>query len=271
MAITRDVDQQAEDRPPSLPVSAVAGEDLARILECERRIINAWPAPTTLILGDWVLRMANGYSGRANSVSALVAGASLDDAALATIESLYRAEGLPPIIRITPLVATETQARILARGYRMRDTSFGMLAALAGREAPNADIHIAPQANPTWVNGVCALQADNKSNAQHLATIVANIRMPAAFATLLVDGQPVAYGMSVAEGAMAEIGSVVVQPARRGRGHGRVLVEALMAWGRASGCDTAFLQVDRSNAVGIRLYEALGFATLYSYETRVLP
>ncbi len=50
------------------------------VAACERRIVNAWPAPTTLIIGDWVVRMANGYSGRANSASPLSAGADLSDA-----------------------------------------------------------------------------------------------------------------------------------------------------------------------------------------------
>ena len=75
--------------------------DLAFVLACERRIVNAWPAPATLLIDDWVVRFANGYSGRANSASPTVAGAEMDDETLALIEELYRADGLPPCVRLT--------------------------------------------------------------------------------------------------------------------------------------------------------------------------
>ena len=66
------------------------------VLGCERRIINAWPALSTLIVGDWVLRFANGYSGRGNSATPLSYGAELDATMLDLIEELYRADGLVP-------------------------------------------------------------------------------------------------------------------------------------------------------------------------------
>ena len=55
---------------------------------CESRIVNAWPAPATLVIDDWVVRFANGYSGRANSASALQADAEMDEATLALVEKL---------------------------------------------------------------------------------------------------------------------------------------------------------------------------------------
>ncbi|RYE31750.1 MAG: GNAT family N-acetyltransferase, partial [Hyphomicrobiales bacterium] len=63
-------------------------DNSALVLGCERRIINAWPALSTLIVGDWVLRFANGYSGRANSATPLSYGAALDAAMLDLIEEL---------------------------------------------------------------------------------------------------------------------------------------------------------------------------------------
>jgi hypothetical protein len=47
--------------------------DIGLVLECERRIVNAWPSPATLLIGDWVVRFASGYSGRANSATPLKA------------------------------------------------------------------------------------------------------------------------------------------------------------------------------------------------------
>jgi len=248
-----------------------ARDDLLLMVECERRIVNAWPAPATLVIGDWVLRFASGYSGRANSASALRPEAELTEADFGLIEELYRVDGLPPCIRLTPLVAEATRAVAQARGYKLRDASFGMIGGLdETMAAPEPDLQIEARPSQEWIAGVAARQTGPKANAAQLAAIVEKVRLPAAFTTLLIDGEPVGYGMSVAERGMAEIGSVIVDPDHRGKGLGRRLILGLMGWARAQGCSAAYLQVDQSNAVALRLYESLGFRKLYAYETRII-
>lgn len=252
-------------------MTATIETDLPLVLECERRIVNAWPAPATLLIGDWVVRFASGYSGRANSASPLRAGAELDEATLALIEELYRSDGLPPCIRLTPLVGDATRAAVSARGYRVRDASFGMLGRLDGVAAEiEPDIQLEARASQEWIAGVAARQEGAKANSVHLAAIVERVRLPAAFATLVVAGEPVAYGMAVAERGMAEIGSVVVDHAHRGQGHGRRIIAGLMGWAKAMAAQNVYLQVDQTNAIALGLYDSLGFRRLYAYETRVL-
>lgn len=241
------------------------------VLECERRVVNAWPAPSTMLIGDWVVRFASGYSGRANSASPLAPGAELDDATLDMIEELYRADGLPPSIRLTPLVGEDTLQRVLARGYRLKDASFGLIAELNGTEsAIEPDIQIEARPSQDWIAGVSSHQVEAKRNEAQLAAIVEKVRLPAAFATLLLAGEPVAYGMSVVERGMAEIGSVIVDPNHRGHGLGRRLVTGLMSWAGLMGAGTGYLQVDQTNEVALGLYAGLGYRRLYGYETRIL-
>lgn len=245
--------------------------DLRLTLECERRIVNAWPSPATLLIGDWVVRFAGGYSGRANSASPLKPGAELDEATFALIEELYRADGLPPCLRLTPLVGEATRAMALARGYRVRDASFGLIRSLDDiKPEPEPDLQMEARPSREWIAGVAARQPGIKADADKLAAIVEAVRLPAAFATWLVAGEPVAFGMSVAERGMAELGSIVVDPAHRGHGFGRRLVAGLMGWARTMEAESAYLQVDQTNAVALNLYRSLGFRQLYAYETRVL-
>lgn len=252
-------------------MTVLSQDDLALARACEQRIVNAWPSVSTLIIGEWVVRFANGYSGRANAATPLVPGAELDDAMLALIEELYRADALPPCIRLTPLVGEQTRERVLARGYRVKDASFGMITALDGIDpAIEPDIEIDARPEAEWIAGAAARQTGSKTNADHLTQIVERIRLPAAFATLTIAGEPVAWGMSVAERGMAEIGMIVVDPAHRGRGFGRRIVSGLMAWARSQDCASAYLQVDQKNATARGLYESLGYRVLYGYETRVL-
>ncbi|MGO4664617.1 GNAT family N-acetyltransferase [Bosea sp. 2RAB26] len=245
--------------------------DPACIAECERRIVNAWPAPSTLLIGDWVVRFANGYSGRANSASPLKPEAELDDATLELIEEFYKADGLPPCVRLTPLISAATRERILARGYRLKDASFGLIADLDGKP-PEVEPALQIEARPSrdWIAGVTSHQTGSRRSETKLAAIVEKVRLPAAFATLFHGGEPVAYGMCVAERGMAEIGSIVVDPGHRGQGLGRRMVSGLMSWAQLLDCDRAYLQVDQTNAVAISLYASLGFRRLYAYETRIL-
>ena len=37
---------------------------LAEVAACEERIVNCWPAPSTLLIEGFAVRFANGYSGR---------------------------------------------------------------------------------------------------------------------------------------------------------------------------------------------------------------
>jgi ribosomal protein S18 acetylase RimI-like enzyme len=245
--------------------------DMALVGACETRIVNAWPAPTTLLLDGWVARFAHGYSGRANSVSSLRPGGDLDEATLAFVEDLYRRAGLAPRIRFTPLVAEDARRRLAGRGYRVETASFGMVAELdAARHAPVAGMIAADHADDDWIAGVCAHQTGNKRSRDHLAAIVRGVRLPAAFATLMHEGRPAAYAMSVAERGMAEIGAVIVDETLRGRGLGKTLMMGLMGWAAAQGCHLAYLQVDQSNGLAFDIYRRLGFRTLYAYETRIL-
>ena len=245
--------------------------DLRLALACEQRIINAWPAPATLLIGDWIVRFANGYSGRANSASPMAQGAELDETTLALIEELYRADGLQPCIRLTPLTGEATRQAVIARGYRVKDASFGMIASLEDFEiAPDAELQIEARPSVEWIAGVAARQSGVKTHVGNLAAIVEKVRLPAAFATMLIAGEPIAYGMAVAERGMAEIGSIMVDSGHRGRGLGRRLVCGLMGWARTMACASAYLQVDQTNAVAIGLYASLGYRRLYGYETRIL-
>ncbi|WP_100962545.1 GNAT family N-acetyltransferase [Bosea sp. FBZP-16] len=245
--------------------------DTALVSACETRIVNAWPAPTTLVVDQWVVRFANGYSGRANSASSLREDGDMDETTLAFVEGLYRQAGLPPRIRFTPLVAESARRRFAERGYRIETASFGMVAELDPNLHPPAPgMLTTAQAEDAWIDGVCAHQTGAKRNREHLAAIVSGVRVPAAFATLLHEGRPAAYAMSVAERGMAEIGAVIVDEALRGKGLGKQMMLGLMGWAAEQGCSQAYLQVDQSNGLAFEMYKRLGFRTVYAYETRML-
>ncbi|MGL4241540.1 MAG: GNAT family N-acetyltransferase [Beijerinckiaceae bacterium] len=235
----------------------------------EERLVNVWPAVETLLMDGWAVRFANGYSGRANSASAIVQDAVLTPRLLDEIERLYRAAGLPPQVRVTPVCDASVEPLLLARGYAVKDRSRIMalpLDAHRGR-APDIRVRLEVSPSPAWIAGVCSHQSPDKRNEDHLLAIVGRIRGPAAFGALEVDGRTVGFGMCAVDRGWAEIGSVVLDAAMRGRGLGRATVDALLAWASGKGADNAFLQVDERNAVARGLYASQGFRDLAGYMT----
>jgi ribosomal protein S18 acetylase RimI-like enzyme len=96
--------------------------------------------------------------------------------------------------------------------------------------------------------------------------MLANIVPETGFgAALDAGGQPVAFGLGVVERGHVGLFDIVSDPQRRRAGHGRRLVEGLMAWGRARGASRAYLQVVAGNARAIALYDSLGFREVYRH------
>jgi ribosomal protein S18 acetylase RimI-like enzyme len=243
--------------------------DLALVAALEKRMFNAWPAVETLVLDDWLLRWAHGYSKRANSASALVAGADADDALIEAIEERCHNWRHRVCFRLTPLAAPTLDARLAARGYEQIERSCVMLAPLNPGFTADPRVSFAPAPPDGWLVANAAAYGGDRADHRALSAIVSRIRMPAAFASLALGAAIVAWGIAVAERGYVALQDIVVDPAQRGKGLGLVLVTSLMAWGRSQGATQAYLQVRDTNAVARRLYFDLGFTDAYIYTHRV--
>lgn len=240
--------------------------DLDEIEACEQRLVNLWPSVDFIHLGKWGLRFANGYSGRANSASALWRGADLSRAEIGYIVSLFRGAGLQPAIRLTPLADNSLAARLEGMGWHRRTASTGMIAGASNTWAAAPIVTFDAKVTTEWLDGVSRLQPDpTKASPEHLGAIVSRIRTGAGFATIHHDGAPVGYGMVSCDRGYAEIGSIILAPAARGKGLGRTLVESMLAHGVSLGAEKVFLQVEQGNTPAENLYRSLGFRFLYPY------
>src|SRR5919109_4074735 len=93
--------------------------------------------------------------------------------------------------------------------------------------------------------------------------ILDRIGPPAGFALLELDGIPAAIGMGVLERSWLGIFSMGTKPEFRRRGAATAVLRALAEWASTRGGEHAYLQVERSNDAGHRLYEHAGFQTAY--------
>ncbi len=112
------------------------------IPDLEQRAALGWRAPEEGPLGDWLLRAAGGFTGRANSaLAAGDPGRPLDRAA-AAVREWYEARGLPAMIAVphpTGLPQAAAAGHFLARqGWGVRSGAATVMTAPAGQVARTA-------------------------------------------------------------------------------------------------------------------------------------
>jgi len=245
------------------------------VIELELAADEAWPAPVRDRLGSWLLRGAQGWTGRANS--ALPVGdpdRPLPEAVDAVLR-WYAGQGQQALVN-TPLpLAAPVGAELDRRGWTARPPVLvqtvplsGLLAAAPPRaEPPVVELTRAP--DPGWLAVTTGRKGTFPPAAMQVLTEVVQVR----FARVRIDGRVVAAGRGTVTGAGRWLGLTlieVVDEARR-RGLAGQLVRALAEWGAEVGASRAFLQVEQHNTAAVTLYRRLGFTTHHTYLTREAP
>ncbi|MGN9779119.1 GNAT family N-acetyltransferase [Micromonospora sp. H33] len=238
----------------------------------------AWPAPTRARLGDWLLRSADGWTGRANSALPVGDPDRPLPAALDAVERWYADLGQPARVN-TPLpLAAPVGAELDARGWTSSPAvlvqtvplSTLTAAAPASRaDRPALDVGLATAPSADWLAIAAGRKGGLPDAARHVLTAVAQVRFAEVYAgdTLVAVGR----GTVTAGGRWLGLSLIEVLPQARRQGLARRVIHALAGWGAAAGATDAFLQVEQRNTAAVALYRALGFTTHHTYLTRVAP
>ncbi len=246
--------------------------DHSLIISLESRLINAWPSFDYGAYDGWILRLADGYSKRANSATPFVPGADLDDALIDTMVARFLDANVRPTFRLNGLEAPEADSRLEMRGFREIEPTCVLTAPIRdGDCVVDPEVRLEPRVSKRWVREAAQSYGGDKADDATLMKIVSRIHQKTTFATLSLDEQPVAWGLGVVERGYVGLYDIVVSPDLRGIGLGRRVVASLIAWGCGEGAHTAYLQVREENEIARSLYGALGFGTAYRYTHRVMP
>jgi len=237
----------------------------------EEASLNAWPALHQLLYDGWIIRLSNGYTKRANSVTPLYPSALEVEQNIAYCERLYRQQGLPPIFRLTSHACPPgLDEALAARGYRVMDPT------LVWRLDLSPDALSPPSASwrqttlEEWLLTYTRLSGGAPGSAPKHAEILRAIALPTLYARLDgAGGEPVACGLAVLEGDLVGLFDLVTDPAARRRGHGTALLLGMLHWAASEGARHAYLQVVRDNAPARALYDRLGFRQVYHYWYRL--
>jgi GNAT superfamily N-acetyltransferase len=246
--------------------------DHSLIIGLESRLLNAWPSFDYQTYDGWILRLANGYSKRANSVTPFLPGASLDDELIDYMTARFVEANVRPTFRLNGVEAPNTDEMLKLRGFKEIEPTHVLTASITQGDCElDPEVDLEPQVSKRWVRAAAESYGGDKADDDTLMKIVSRIRQTTAFATLSLDDRPVAWGLGVVERGYVGLYDIVVAPDLRGIGLGRRVVASLMAWGCGQGAHTAYLQVREENEIARSLYGALGFGTAYRYTHRVMP
>jgi ribosomal protein S18 acetylase RimI-like enzyme len=240
-----------------------------RVEALERAAARHWQAPDIEPLGEWQLRAAAGFTGRANSALPLGdPGCPLPEAVTA-VEQWYRARDLRPMIVLPDGAGPAHLKNLLTeRAWFPRPgPAFVMLADTESLPASKAEVEFTPEPDAAFLGLY-------RYRGQDLPPIARTLLMSApwqAFGSIRRDGQAVAVGrVSVAED-LGVLTAVEVDPAYHRQGLGTAITAGLAAAAAAQGAQRILLQVETGNDPARALYLRCGFQDSHRYQYMMAP
>ncbi len=231
----------------------------------EHACFAAWPALEEARFEGWLLRAANGLSRRANSANPLGSHSQNLPAILAACEWFYRARSLSVILRLPSFIDPAIEERARALHYRAEGETLVMHTPIDSARA-EADVTVEISNTPTedWFHAISRLQDYSPEKFASYRRVVGLMSVPAGYALVRHEGRAVSAAYGAMSDGLLVFESVVTDKDHRGKGHGRRMLAALIAWGRAAGAQGVCLQVQADNPA-VALYAGLGLQPLYRY------
>jgi hypothetical protein len=239
----------------------------------EELSMNAWPALQTMLYDGWVLRFADGYTRRANSINPIYSSADDVGDKIRTCESLYHDRGLKVVFKITSAVYPADLDAVLAdHGYAVdAQTSVQTLDLGSTDQLSAQGVALAESLSDDWLSAFREMSGIPAQRGPLLKQMLHSIAPATCFAAIRHGDRTIACGLGVLQAGFVGLFDIVTHPSARRQGYGTQLVSSILAWARQRGARTAYLQVMLNNAPALRLYSKLGFGEIYQYWYRVKP
>lgn len=255
---------------PGADIFDAAEPVTADILALDRLAIAAWPAPVQHHQNGWAYRFANGISRRANSVAPLPVSQDFDlEENIQHVETFYLERNLQPRFQLSPAASPDGLDQVLAkRGYEI-ETPVSIQITSADHVARASAISDNIRLDTSPLDGWWACY--EKGHARDAEAIISNARDRALFASWHDSTDKIqGIGLGVVGGNWLGVFAMWTHPDHRRKGIGSEIIAALAKSMVDRGGLGVYLQVEESNETAKRLYEKIGFRTLYGYHYRTL-
>ncbi len=238
----------------------------------EELAANAWPGLRTALVDGWVVRFADGYSRRANSVLPLRGGDTPLDVRIGRCEALFRRQGMDPVFKLYPEAEPGgLDGELERRGYTRHACTSVMVLGDLGRPCPVLPGGTAQSQSEHLTDPWFGVYASDHAGTNLAAAraIMEHIVPERRFVLLSRDGIPAACALAVIEDGWAGVFDVVVRKDLRGHGLGRLVMERTLAVAAELGARQSYLQVMDENRTAVNLYRSMGYRAAYPYWYRV--
>lgn len=228
-----------------------------------------WPAPDTARLGGWLLRAAQGWTGRGNSVLPLDPPDRPVPEAIDAVERWYADRDLPPRFQVPLPLCAELDATLAQRGWRAYNPTLVRVAAVAdvvafGAEPALPAVTLASTPAPEW------LAAYHYRGSGGLPAVAVEVMVAAdpVFAAVTIDETVAGIARAVVDEGWCGVTAVETVDGFRRRGIGRHLMVGVAEWAAGRGATRVYLQVAEENTAAQAMYDRLGFTVHHGYHYR---
>lgn len=235
--------------------------------------LNGWPALRDVVYDGWLIRLADGYTRRTNSVNLLSPGALPLDRKIRYCEAVYAFQGQPTIFCIPTGADPDLSRALDCRGYGPpEDESCVLFRSLAEAPLEPDDDVVVDEEFPgeAWLDTLARLNGQSEAAQSTHRKILKSLSIPSVFAAVWRDGRPGALAFGAVHDGIVCVNSVVTDPAFRRQGLARKAVTGVLTWAQERyGATGACLAVVADNAPARALYRGLGFdREVYRYHYR---
>ena len=252
--------------------------------------LNAWPSHKMELYDGWLIRFSHNYTHRTNSVQQVGTSLVPINEKIAYCEQIYKNYHTPAIFKISPLLDPAFDKLLEERGYQIQHTTDTMTMDFEdlvpyepihieyeyyGRNSGlpsiitypgDAIVHLRDRITDEWISGLFRLNGTTSPTLRRIVpSMYQAIPKETIAAAVEINGTMVACGLGILDRGHVGIYAVYVDASCRRRGFARAIVSAILSEGRKKGCSKAYLQCVKGNRPASRLYESMGFRTLYTY------
>jgi ribosomal protein S18 acetylase RimI-like enzyme len=233
----------------------------------EELSMNAWPSIQTLLYDGWILRMANGYTKRANSINLLYKSTINLEEKIEYCRNLYLQNNLPAIYKLVECdehKIIDNKLEIL--NYEKLDiTSVQICTDFEIFDNNSNEIIINANFTNEWINGFIECNNIKSEYIETLKTMLKNTTGKKIVIAKRIDGEIIGCGYGVIENGYIGIFDIVVKGNRRGNGYGKEIVQTILSEAGKAGIKKSYLQVVNNNITAKNLYGKLGYKEKYKY------
>lgn len=219
----------------------------------------------------WILRFADGYTKRANSVNPLYFSSIDAGEKMHFCEYVYQRRNLPTVFKMTSSAFPgDLDKKLYAKGYQIDSpTSVQTIDLNVVNLQRTFEEELQVDLSDSWLENYCRMNAVPIVHRKTLQKILMNIIPSRCFVSIKSNERIVACGLGVLQSGCVGLFDIVTDKDFRNRGYGQQIVKSILDWGKQNEAQTGYLQVMLDNIPALNLYSKIGFIEHYQYWYRI--